>query len=319
MFLDRNTGRAGFWACCLMSLLFLVACGSKEHKEAPKEEHKAEAPEGDSKKDKGKEKKESKGEGGHGGEDSKKDNEFKVVAPTIVAHLRIELNRETSEDKILSITPTAEEAPKVAAKEKLDVPQSSPPALTAQDMGYKTDKEYLALRRFELPVPKEEKKVAKRAGEKEEPDTIGTREKILILGGRGSDIQGFRSKAKDSVSNVSNSHLEAPLPEPPPKKEIPRLDLKEDNVKNNRSLIFHQQGTGFFKAEEPEKKDEVAKTAPPKSTSPKHERVPETQLLFSQGKDNQLILRPKEGEIDLLLGNEEFNRKAYDAESKSVK
>lgn len=314
MFSDRNTtGKAGPWLCCVMILMFLLACGHKEEKAEHKEESKHE--EGDAKKDKEK-KTEKKGEGEHGG-DSKKDKGFDVVSPAIVAHLRIELNRETGEDKVLPVTPIVEEAPKVAAKEKAEVQRAPQPAL--QDMGYKTDKEYMALRRFELPSSKEEKKPEKRGVEKEEPDTIGTREKILVLGGKGSDIQSFRSKATDSMDIDINRRLIEPLPEEPPKKERPHLDLKEDNIKNKRSLIFHQQGSGFFKVEEPGKKDEVSKPAPPKATSPALERVPETQLLFSQSKDNQLILKPREGELDLLLGNEDFNRRAFEAERKSNK
>lgn len=313
MFSDRNTtGKAGPWLCCVMILMFLLACGHKEEKAEHKEESKHE--EGDAKKDKEK-KTEKKGEGEHGG-DSKKDKGFDVVSPAIVAHLRIELNRETGEDKVLPVTPIVE-APKVAAKEKAEVQRAPQPAL--QDMGYKTDKEYMALRRFELPSSKEEKKPEKRGVEKEEPDTIGTREKILVLGGKGSDIQSFRSKATDSMDIDINRRLIEPLPEEPPKKERPHLDLKEDNIKNKRSLIFHQQGSGFFKVEEPGKKDEVSKPAPPKATSPALERVPETQLLFSQSKDNQLILKPREGELDLLLGNEDFNRRAFEAERKSNK
>lgn len=314
MFLDWNTTRrVGRWVCCVMILMFLLACGHKEEKAEHKEESKHE--EGDAKKDKEK-KTEKTGEGGHG-EDSKKDKGFDVVSPAIVAHLRIELNRETSEDKVLPITPIVEEVPKIATKEKAEVQRAPQPAL--QDMGYKTDKEYMALRRFELPSSKEEKKPEKRIGAKEEPDTIGTREKILVLGGKGSDIQSFRSKATDSMAIDINRRLIEPLPEEPPKKERPHLDLKEDNIKNKRSLIFHQQGSGFFKVEEPGKKDEVLKPAPPKATSPALERVPETQLLFSQSKDNQLILKPREGELDLLLGNEDFNRRAFEAERKSNK
>lgn len=309
--------RTGLWVCCLMTLIFLVACGDKKEKADHKEETKH--GETDPKQDKGKEKKaEHKEEAKHGEGDSKNDLGLDAISPSIVAHLRIELNRESSEDKILPIAESAETMPKVAAKEKVEAREVPPPALTARDTGYKTDKEYLALQRFELPPQKEEKKSEKKTGGKEELDTIRLREKILILGGKGSDIQGFKSKAKDSMNIDENSRLADPLPEEPPKKEHVKLDLKEDNIKNKRSLIFHQQGAGFFKTEEPDKKDVISKAAPLK-TSPTLERVPETKLLFSQGKDNQISLQPKEGKLDLLLGNEGFNRRSYDSEQKPIK
>ena len=94
------------------------------------------------------------------------------------------------------------------------------------------------------------------------------------------------------------------------------LDLKEGEIKSKRGLIFHERGGGFFKAEEVEEKEKEKdkKNNLPKVISPPVvEKIPETQFRLSQGKGKEMVLLPKvkEGEIDLLMGNEDVNRKAY--------
>ena len=84
-------------------------------------------------------------------------------------------------------------------------------------------------------------------------------------------------------------------------------------------MIFHQQGSGFFKVEEPEQQTGSSNVVQPKAKSPTLEKIPETKLLFSQGKESQMTLQPGGKEIDLLLGNEEYNRKDYESQLKPVK
>lgn len=284
----------GTRAVCLGLFLCFVlgGCGHKE--ESHKEEHKED---GHKKKD----------EGGH--KDAKK-KEPVERPPSIVVHLRMDLDHELREEKVAAMI--AEKVvgvpmPKPAGKEEAE---RAPVVLfPEEDTRYKTDKEYLALRRIEQP--EKSKALGKApAGEKDGWNTIEVRERSLVLGGKGFNMHGV--EAEDNITIDSKRYWEDVPPPAPPKKEPEPLDLKEGDVRNKRNLIFHERGTGFFKTEEFEAKEEKSKAPQPKVAPSPIQKIPETKLRLSQGAGKELTLLPREGgDIDLLMGNEEGNRKLY--------
>lgn len=250
-----------------------------------------------------------------GHKEAPKEKVVKVLPPTVVAHLRLELDRDVRDEKLPSLSESKEdlkpEEGTAVGEKKVESISVTP--LPSEETGYKTDKEYLSLNRYEQPVPTAVRKESqKKLGD--DLEGFERREKSLVLGGKGLDIQGFNTQARESLNVDPTSRLAMPLPPEPSKKESAHLDLNEGLIKDKRSLIFHDQGAGYFKSEKIEIKEENPKPPQPKVvTAPTGlEKIPETQLRISQGKDNQLTLSPNEKGIDLLMGNEDLSRKSYD-------
>lgn len=241
-----------------------------------------------------------------------KEKTVKVLPPAVVAHLRLDLDRDISDVKTPFLSENKEDLkPEGTAIGKKEAGSISVTPLPSDDTGYKTDKEYLSMKRYEQPVPATLPQETRK--ELDDSGRFERREKNLVLGGKGFDIQGFNAQARENLNVDTTSRLMAPVLPELPKKEPAHLDLEEGLIKDKRTLIFHDQGAGYFKSEKIEIKEEKPKKPQPKVTAPSGlEIIPETKLRMSQGKDNQLTLSPNERGIDLLMGNEELSRKIYD-------
>ena len=180
---------------CFYLFLFvlLVGCGHKAE-EQKAEEHKAE---------------EHKTEGHKAGQKEESD----ARAPSIVVHLRMDLDHELRDEKSPdAMAEKIAEIPKLPGKEKTGEVRVPVVQLQDEDTRSKTDKAYLALRQFAQPVQEDEVKgfEEKKAGDKGEGDTINVREKSLVLAGRGFGIKG--GETKENITIDSTRYWEDSLP-----------------------------------------------------------------------------------------------------------
>ncbi|MBI5427175.1 MAG: hypothetical protein HZA02_02725 [Nitrospinae bacterium] len=187
------------------------------------------------------------------------------------------------------------------------------PAKTAMDDSYKTDKEYLALKRFEQPLPIRESKTAHGVspGETETVQPL-TGEKPLIFAGEGFDIRIFEEKSREKMNFHSTSRLEAPpvpeTAETPPE----RLDLREDRIASRKSLVFRARAGGF---PQPVPTDSEAAKGPGKGKRKEAasvEKIPETRVFLTESGPSRLLLAEPETKIDALMGNDSVNRHRFE-------
>lgn len=242
----------------------------------------------------------------------KKKRKEEIPTPVVKIDLRTELNLDqlikTASEGVKKV-----EAAPVSPEEEKAGSEQAPVAPAAEENRHKTDKEYLALRRYEQPLFPEKKSrpVAGKNGGKENVLSFEG-EKPLVFAGRGFEIRGFESGSKDNLSFFSAGYLEGPpLPEDSGRSPD-RLDLREGNVRSNRSLIFSGKETGFFKAETLKESEEGATPKAPPEKKSTVEKIPETKPFLSQDRKSDLLLLPKKKSVDALMGNENVNRDFFE-------
>lgn len=186
-------------------------------------------------------------------------------------------------------------------------------AKTAMDDSYKTDKEYLALKRFEQPLPIRESKIAPgvSTGETEAVQPL-TGEKPLIFAGEGFDIPIFEEKSREKMNFQSTSRLEAPpIPETaetPPE----RLDLREDRIASRKSLVFRARAGGFPEAVSTDSKAAKEPGKSKRKETASVEKIPETKVFLAESGPSRLLLLEPETKIDALMGNDSVNRHRFE-------
>ncbi len=168
---------------------------------------------------------------------------------------------------------------------------------------FKSDPEYLAMNRFERPSLELKSPVVARQNVQETIDVV---DKPLIFAGRGFDIQGFQSHASQVIQADFIQHLNRPIQKVKTVR-LERLDLQLTEAKTSKYLIFHPLGPALSQRQKP-----VLWEKPEPPSKPHDlERIPETKLLFKENKKSQLILRPGNESLDLLIGHEKINRRDY--------
>jgi hypothetical protein len=171
------------------------------------------------------------------------------------------------------------------------------------DLTYKKDQDYLAMNRFERPSL--ESKVPVTPGTHvREPTAVV--DKPLALAGRGFDIQGFQSPARQVVQADFLEHLKRPVRKMKPVRQE-RLDLQLTQAKSSKHLIFHPLRPALSQFQKPTHWED------PESQKKLQglDSIPETKLFFTETEKSQLILRPRRESLDLLIGNEKLNRREY--------
>lgn len=168
---------------------------------------------------------------------------------------------------------------------------------------FKSDKEYLAMNRFERPLLEARTPVVTVKGVREPTAVV---DKPLVLAGRGFDIQQFQSPSRQVVQADFLQHLKRPVPKIKPVLQE-RLDLQLKQAKSSKHLIFHPLGSALSQLQKPTLWEDPESQKKPQDL----ESIPETKLLFSESENSQLILRPRRESLDLLIGNEKLNRKEY--------
>lgn len=230
--------------------------------------------------------------------------------PKIIAELRSELDfgefAKKPEIKGKESTTSADEAGLFAGKGAEKGKKS-----LWEGLPKKVDPAYLALTRFEPPPREIKKKRAALLKKKKTSQFVAfrPRDKPIIFGGRGFELQGFEEASKLRLFPGFYRIIDPPLElEGPEKKET--LDLSVEKLKEKKELIFHTRSARFGKIKFDLAEEEFEKKVPKKKVSMVTE-ISETQVLLSQPKDEMLLLQPAENEMDLLIGNEEVNRAAF--------
>ncbi|MBI4390079.1 MAG: hypothetical protein HY580_07850 [Nitrospinae bacterium] len=233
-----------------------------------------------------------------------------VKIPQAEISLRSELNFDQLLKGKTEGLAKAQELPGLPAKEAAGAVLGEPPAAkTMADDGYKTDKEYLALKRFEQPPPIRESKIAQGvpSGETEPVQSL-TGDKPLIFAGEGFDIRMFEEKSKDKMNFHSTSRLEAPpvaeTAEIPPE----RLDLREDKIASRKSLVFRARAGGFPQPVLTDREEAEKKTGKgERKEGASVEKIPETKVFLAESGPSRLLLLEPETKIDALMGNDSVN------------
>ncbi len=172
-----------------------------------------------------------------------------------------------------------------------------------ETLTYKDDPEYLAMNRFERFPPELKAPVVAQQSVRE-PTTVA--DKPLILAGRGFEIQGFQSHASQVIQADFLQHLNRSAPKVKPVR-LERLDLQLTEAKTSKYLIFHPLGPALSQLQKPVHWEDPK----PQNKPEDMERIPETKLLFKENRKSQLILRPGNESLDLMIGNEKINRREY--------
>lgn len=165
--------------------------------------------------------------------------------------------------------------------------------------GAELNKDFNLKKPNELPehISVKEKKGELRISKKGAHGTVMKRDKGLVFGGRGFEVNGFASKSKLPLGEAFTRHMQRE-----PARMIitvkENLDLTQKEIKPAKPLIFHSRPAGFFKTA---KRLEIETDRKPARAPPfKPEFIPETKLLLSQGGESILLLGPAKNSIDLL-------------------
>lgn len=190
---------------------------------------------------------------------------------------------------------------------KKELVQSDSPRTFLQsekkELTYKKDQDYLAMNRFERPLLEAKTPVIAPPHVRESTDVM---DKPLVLAGKGFDIQGFQSHASRVIQADFLQHLNRPAPKMKPVRQE-RLDLQLIEAKTSKYLIFHPLGPTLSQFQKPIHWGDPESRKKPQDL----ESIPETKLLFTESEKSDLILRPRRESLDLLIGNENLNRKEY--------
>lgn len=172
----------------------------------------------------------------------------------------------------------------------------------------------LVFKRYKRPpLLESEDRKRRRASESEIPETVHIRDKDLILGGAGFEIKGFEEVSKGKLNTGFIAHLRPTRIPAALERKPDRLDLREENIKSKKNLIFHPALATSFR-----KEPLIPKTPPAWKPAREEERsvaldeIPATKVLLTEEPERLLKLRPDKESLDLLIGNEKLNRWRYE-------
>jgi hypothetical protein len=189
-------------------------------------------------------------------------------------------------------------------------PTTAPPV--AMPPRYKTDVDYLALRRFEFPdapigqIPDQSHPPS--AVSRGNEDTAPFRSKRLILGGKGTSVSDFEAVSKELMTFGFSRPSAIPSLPPesvePEKKKDSVIEAKPGDGRRGH-LVFHERATGLANPES-KFKQEIFEPAPEATTSPSP--GPRAKINFSREGDRLLPPRKDKKGMDLIFGDPEINR-----------
>ncbi|PIQ96697.1 MAG: hypothetical protein COV67_08155 [Nitrospinae bacterium CG11_big_fil_rev_8_21_14_0_20_56_8] len=218
-------------------------------------------------------------------------------------------------------------APPTSPEEELSAPEvakvpeakpgtpSPPPVLKPAPAlePYKSDPEYLAINRYEIPYFALRKR-AQDTSLSLKPDYEANRPKIshpLVFAGRGFEIDSFQDRSQEKVKLAFTKHLEQNYPHQLPQRPPDHLVQEDDYIRHKKFLIFNPANPVWGPVPEldfgPETEKDIME-----ETGKVLDPVPETFLLLDHGNATRLILKPAPESIDLILGNEKVNEHWYE-------
>jgi hypothetical protein len=177
---------------------------------------------------------------------------------------------------------------------------------TVSELVYKSDKEYLALTRYERFAQATKKPV--KGNGKRVRDTVAIVDKPLTLGGRGFDFKRRQLQPKtDRFGNFAH-RLQKPFPKMDPIPED-HLDLQLIQTKSSKDLIFHpmRPALGKYNRQKVYLKGQIPDDKNPQVL----QEISDTKLLLMEADNSLLILRRSRESLDLLSGNEKINRNEF--------
>tara|TARA_B100000686_G_scaffold285944_1_gene310394 strand:- start:351 stop:1154 length:804 start_codon:yes stop_codon:yes gene_type:complete len=177
---------------------------------------------------------------------------------------------------------------------------------------YKADAKYKSLNRFENSVTEifkidfEKKNELK---DKRIRETVKLKDKPLVFGARGFNIEVFGHERLPAVGVDYVSHLREPPPLLKPIGEVDYLDPKGEYSKDTKELIYGETRVVFGKMPPPLVEPEEVKL---KTESGKPlEKHPDSILVIPPGKKSIAVISRNEKSLDLLAGNENINKNRF--------
>jgi len=249
---------------------------------------------------------------------SKAEQEEKVVkTPDSPPQITITLRSDFIFEQPLEPDPQkniSDENVQFTGKKKKEIVDRKKPTLS----NFKTDKGYQSIERFERISPKtfemsfgEKSKLSKKRIRK----TVNLRDKSLILGGRGFNIETF-NKPSDLVLGLDyTAHLREQaqyIPPNIPPIELDHSDPDREYSKHIKDLIYGETRIAFDKMPPPLTKSHTVESQA--QVPIPVEKNPNSVLVLSPGKDSIAVVPRDEKLLDLLAGNETLNKKRFHSE-----
>ncbi len=234
-------------------------------------------------------------------------DKFATDAPGIVVDSKVDfdLSKPVVQSKPVKLE-TAEKDPSATEtslpKESRVIPTTAEP--------FPTDRKYLALKRYEVPLKRvlETHDKLERLGE-DEIDSLAVAEKNLVLGGRGLDVGGFENRSSDRLFLSSKRQFEGPSVAQPEESRPETLFIGDGMATRDKALVFHSRPGGYFETPKTSGEKEVLPAPDPAMRFTKS--ISETRLLLAERPDKLIKLHGKKDPMDLLVGHPDINRERY--------
>tara|TARA_B100000686_G_scaffold234448_1_gene242195 strand:+ start:228 stop:1031 length:804 start_codon:yes stop_codon:yes gene_type:complete len=180
---------------------------------------------------------------------------------------------------------------------------------------YKADAKYQSLNRFENSVTeifKIELEKKNELKDKRIRETVKLQDKPLVFGSRGFNIEVFGHERPPAVDVDYVSHLREPPPLLKPIGEVDHLDPEAEYSRDTKELIYGETRIVFGKMPPPLVEPESVKLKTElKKPLEKH---PDSILVIPPGKESIAVISRNEKSLDLLVGNENLNKKRFRSE-----
>ncbi len=233
--------------------------------------------------------------------------------PIIDSRIRSEMKFEdVHATPAIEETEISEEVPDKGTEGLEERPGVAETKVRFKEEAYKTDKEYLAIKRHErlfLRTDGENGKGLKMHLGPEPRDTVRIVDKPLVLAGKGFNIESFRTRGDERLHFDFNRFLKKPYPLKPERKAVGKLELDIEHTKSIKKLIFHPLSHALSK--NPGIETEKPETVTEEEKAVYVRRIPETKLLLERDRKTQIFLERGERSIDILAGNETINKEIY--------
>ena len=170
------------------------------------------------------------------------------------------------------------------------------------------DPRFQAINRFEQPIVDYKRELMKEEDqEMKSTEVTGIQDRKLIFTGKGFAIRGFEAILNGKLNTDFYYHVRPSTPEDMKKLEPEHLDLRENNLRLKKNLIFKQpviisESKDILLPDESE--SNISRS---KKRTISNERVPQTKVLMTQEPKEIIKFYSGKNSLDLLLGDEKFN------------